>query len=127
MKIDYNLNRELGVERDRWDCPEYHAIIFTSEEKWESVIDYVGIWDDASYEDQRRKLHLSNGGVIRFYNLEDKTNEGMKRDIAGLEITTSIIDTSVVHELNCEMRDFPLFAMSRMRSGCKYDCRLVVI
>ena len=127
MKFDKNLERELSVERNRWDCPNYHSTVFTSEVKWYGVVAYVMLWDYATYEEQSMRLRLSNGGIIRFYNLKDRTNEQMKMDIAGLEITTSIIDTEVIHELNCEMRDFPLFAMSRMRSGCKHDCRLVIV
>ena len=128
MKFDKNLERELGVERDRWDCPNYHGIIFTSEDKWYGVVAYVKLWNYcATRYDQGMKLQLSNGGIIRFYNLKDRTNEQMKMDIAGLEVTTSIIDTEVIHEVNCEMRDFPLFAMSRMRSECKHDCRLVIV
>ncbi|AUR94254.1 hypothetical protein NVP1193O_123 [Vibrio phage 1.193.O._10N.286.52.C6] len=127
MKFDKNLGRELSVERGRWDCPHYHSIVFTSEAKWYGVIEYVMVWDWAVYEEQKMRLRLSNGGTIQFYNLKDRTNEQMKMDIAGLEITTSIIDTGVIHELNCQMRDFPLFAVSRMRSECKHDCRLVIV
>lgn len=127
MEVDKNLNRELSVERDRWDCPNYFCIIFTSESKWESVINYVGIWNDASYGELRQKLYLTDGGAIQFYNLKDKLNEEIMMDIMGLELTTSIIDTSVIHKLNCQMQDFPLYVMTRMRSESKYDSRVVVI
>ncbi|AUR89032.1 hypothetical protein NVP1121O_004 [Vibrio phage 1.121.O._10N.286.46.C4] len=127
MKFDANLERELGVERDRWSCPKYNGAIFTSESKWLSVVAYVQRWDNTSYDESRMLLRLGGGGSIKFYTLQDRDNEDLKASIAGLEITTSIIDTSVVHELNCNMRDFPLFAMSRMRSECKHDCRLVII
>ena len=72
MKFDKNLERELRVERERWNCPEYHGIIYTSKSKWDWVVSYVNNFDDTHYNVQRKVLQLSGGGTIRFCNLKTK-------------------------------------------------------
>lgn len=127
MEVSDSLYRELGVERDRWDCPNYYAIIFTSEDNWGYVLDYVDTWNHVTVDETGKRLRLSEGGIIQFYNLENKTSEDMKRDMAGIGITTSIIDTSVVEKVGCQMRDVPLYLISCMRGSCKYGSKIVII
>ncbi len=118
---------EVSTERGRWDCPDYLCLVFTSEEKWETIIDYVEAWDSCTYDTQKQKVQLSGGGVIKFYNLKNRTTDTLKIAVSGLEVTTSILDIGVVHRYNCQLRDFPLYLMSRMRSVSKYSSRLVII
>jgi len=102
-------------------------VVFTSEDNWSYVVDYVDKWNYVTVDETKKRLRLSEGGVIQFYNLENKTSEDMKCDMGGMEITTSVIDTSVSDAVGCQMRDFPLYLMSRMRSNCKYGSKVVII
>lgn len=100
---------------------------FTSKDNWGHVVDYVDTWDIVTIDETKKRLRLSEGGIIQFYNLENKTSEDMKRDMGGREITTSVIDTSVIDEVGSQMRDFPLYLISRKRSRCKYGSKVVII
>ncbi len=127
MKEVNNLLRELSLEKGRWDCPNYYCVVLTSKANWEILKEYVNKW--VSIEDvlTRNYITLPAGGRIYFYPLGEKSAESMMTDFGGREITTSILDSSVVSIFKYPLKNFPLYLMSRMRSSSKYYPRLVII
>ena len=126
MIVAYDLIREIGVERDRWMAEGYLCMVYTTVDKWEDVVDYVGKWADCTYNIQDRSLHIEDGGIIKLVDIsQQKDSDTMKIDCAGYSITTTILDMSNV--LLIDWRDFPLYAMSRTRNTKEVNGRVVII
>lgn len=119
-----NILQELGVERDRWDCPHYHATILTNSENFEEIYIYMVTWGNCTFKG-KTNICLSGGGTIRLQALDHMAEKDVSVGNGGCEYTSIIINISDEsyrlgsHGVN--------YLMSRLRSQSKYSKRMVLV
>lgn len=119
-----NIKQELYCERLRWDCPNYHCTIVTSEKLFEDIMWFCESWDNITYNRQRNLITLRSGGQIQLQALEGLTEVKVEQNNGGCEYTTVIFNFDwEICKLSVQGINY---LMARLRSESKYDSRMVI-